>query len=133
MRVSFVLFAVISLGIGSVATSAEKTSLSTTGLVNSVDPVTEGNNNRFLRRYRESEEENALDSNDDEERGPSISAQQISDLIGGRTRAIFTAWRNAGHEQSAVRDSLKQAYKNGMLTKENYKKVARWYLDGYSR
>ncbi|OWZ21456.1 RxLR effector protein [Phytophthora megakarya] len=133
MRVSFVLFVVISLGIGSAATSAEKTSLSTTGLVNSVDPVTEGKNNRFLRRYRESEEENALDSNDDEERGPSISAQQIKDLVGGRTSAIFTAWRKAGHEQSAVRDALKRVYKNGDMTKDNYKTIARWYLDGYRR
>ncbi|OWZ15370.1 RxLR effector protein [Phytophthora megakarya] len=133
MRVSFVLFAVISLSSGAVATSAEKTTLSTTSLVNSVDPVNEANSNRFLRRYRESEDENALDSNDDEERGPSISAQQIADLIGGRTKAIFTAWRNAGHEHSAVSDALKQAYKNGKISEDNYKTVARWYLDGYSR
>ncbi|OWY99545.1 RxLR effector protein [Phytophthora megakarya] len=133
MRLTFVVLAVIAVTTSFASTNAQPTAISaqmSTRMANSSDASLD-NEKRFLRGGRVSEDDISSEDihDDNEERGISITTDELAKLVRGETSKIFARWRKAGHANSAVTNALEQLHSSGKVSEEKYRDIVRWYRD----
>ncbi|POM67255.1 Putative RxLR effector [Phytophthora palmivora] len=132
MRLSFVLLAVIVISTSNATSNADPTAIlpkTSMGLIYPSDALNGPSDKRVLRVHRKSEVEDFVDIIDGEERGISITSEQLSNLIKGSTRDIFQNWVRQGHSAGEVANALNSFITAGKLTDDRARDIARWFRD----